>query len=170
MGTKEQTAAQLLHAGASTSDVVARTGLTLHEVSKIAANRPGGPVGVPHPAPDTLDTLMRQVAAQAARTTTYPAKACRLLNRAADLVAAAQVAVVEDAGKAAKRSEIAKLEAKVRALKAELKGAPAPGAPTGQRNWKQIRAWARDNGYDVGDVGRPKQAIVDAYDAAQAVA
>lgn len=162
MGTKEHTAAQLLLRGASTSDVVARTGLTLHEVSSIAAGRTPDRAPV---ADDTLDTLMRAIAAQAARSS-YPAKACRLLNRAADMVAAAQVAVTEDAGKAAKRSEIAKLEAKVRALKAELKGAPTPGA--GHHDWAKVRAWARANGHDVSDVGVPKKAVIAAYDAAVA--
>lgn len=70
-----------------------------------------------------------------------------------------------------KKAKIAALEAQLAKARGELalissgKSASKPGAKTPQRNGEaaQIRAWARENGYDVADLGKIAQPIVEAY-------
>ena len=103
-----------------------------------------------------LEGLAEQVQTHAQRRG-IPAAARSRLAKAALAIEDAEKIIAADGGKAAKRAELEKLQDKVKALKAELRGG---------RDWKAVRSWARDNGYEVGNVGILKKAIVDAYDQA----
>lgn len=81
------------------------------------------------------------------------------LDKVRDLIEA-------DAGKAAARARVARLEAELRAAKAALKGTPVADAPS--VDTKAVRAWAEANGVAVPARGRIPQAIVAAYTEAQA--
>ena len=103
-----------------------------------------------------LGGLAEQIQTHAQRRG-IPAAARSRLAKAALAIEDAEKIIAADAGKSAKRAELEELQEKVKALKAELRGG---------RDWKAVRSWARDNGYEVGNVGILKKAIVDAYDQA----
>ncbi|WP_435173260.1 Lsr2 family DNA-binding protein [Actinacidiphila sp. bgisy145] len=79
---------------------------------------------------------------------------------------------------AERETKVAEAEARVARLKAQLenaqhdlasaKGAPkTKGTTAPAEDYAAIRAWAREQGIEVGRVGRPKREVVDAYHAAQ---
>lgn len=161
----EVVAAQQLRAGHSVDQVVESTGLEPKEVIQIAQKLKL------KAAPAVRDSVpgirgMAKMLRENAGRDTFPKKARTLLERAATTIDQAVQAIDDDAGKAEKRAQIARLEEELRALKAEIKGTAAQ-AGQHRRDMRAVRAWARDNGYDVPNVGLVKKDIIDAYDQAQ---
>lgn len=102
-------------------------------------------------------------------STRYQALAARATSALTDL----RKAYVQDAKVSAAEARIERLEAQLANAKADLaaaKGKPAKPATTTAApvDYAAVRAWGREHGYEVGTVGRPKRALVDAYLAAQA--
>lgn len=89
----------------------------------------------------------------------------RRVARAAERVLVAQEALREaweaDAGKAALRAKRDRLKAQLAAVEAEIKGVdPSP------QFYRDVRAWAVDQGLEVSRTGRVSKEIVAAYDEA----
>ena len=68
-----------------------------------------------------------------------------------------------NAEKAELRAKRDRLKKQLAEIEAQIKGT-APAAP--KVDWKAVREWAEDNGYEVPKVGRIGQPIVDAYNQA----
>ena len=162
----DRLAKSLIAQGKTVDQVVDATGLEPREVMRLGQQLKKPTAVKPITAIGTLEDLEQRLRA-AADDGHYPKPARSNLTRAADAVAKALTTTVEDAGKAAKRAELARLEAQVKAIKQELRGTTAKQAPGGQqRDAKAIRAWATANGHPVPAVGRVPKDVVAAYDAA----
>ena len=88
----------------------------------------------------------------------------RAAQKVMDAVATLDAAWEANAAKAELRAERDRLKAQLRAVEAELRGAPAVSAPA--RDWKAIRTWAAEQGIGYPTTGKVPNAIVDAYDQA----
>ena len=88
------------------------------------------------------------------------AKIRKAAQKVMDAVAALDAAWEANAEKAELRAKRDRLKKQLAEIEAQIKGA-APAAP--KVDWKAVRAWAEDNGYEVPRVGRIGQSIVDAY-------
>jgi hypothetical protein len=104
-------------------------------------------------------------------------------TRIQSLAGKARAALADLRQAAEKEARVSDAEARVKRLKAQLsnaerdlaaaKGAkPKPGSTTtlpaeGPVDYAAIRAWAREQGIEVGAVGIPKRTVIDAYFAAQ---
>jgi hypothetical protein len=91
----------------------------------------------------------------------------------APAAAAAEPAPQATRRPAKKTAKKATKKAVKKATKKATKAAPAPGRPRRARRATRsaeelvaIRAWARDNGYNVSDRGRVSNAVLAAYEAA----
>ena len=173
-------AADLLRRGKTVDEVLEATGLERREVLEIASKLNRRPVSAPAAAshlaaggPVKSDPLgwiksYRDAVADAAGKPLWAPATRRALQRAVDALDKAAAAQEEDAGKAAIRAEIARLKAQTKRLEEQLRG-EKPSKPTAKsRDLKVVRAWAREHGMDVSDVGRVPAEVVDAYEAAQA--
>lgn len=128
---------------------------------------PAGPAAEP---PSTADALIAWGAAHpTTRVQGLAAKARAVLN---DLRQASEregkVAAAEDRI-ARIKAQLANAEQDLRAAKgtaAAKAAAPVQVGPA--EDYAAIRAWAREHGVDVGKVGRPARAVIEAYHAAHA--
>ena len=148
-------AAQLLRAGKTVSEVVEATGLEPKEVMGIAQKQKLTAV---KSEPESLTGLAAALRREAGLAR-YPKRAQTLLGKAAASVDAALAAIEADSGKAQIRAEIARLDARKKELQAQLRG----GATAPATDMAAVRAWARDNGYDVPPKGVLRRDVVDAY-------
>lgn len=105
-------------------------------------------------------------------------------SRLQTLAGKARAALTDLRQAAARESKVAAAEDRIARLKAQLanaekdlraaKGTPAAAKagssskPEPAEDYPAIRAWAREHGVDVGAVGRPARAVIEAYHAAQA--
>lgn len=121
--------------------------------------------------PATADALIEWGAAQES-------------SRLQALAGKARAALTDLRQAAARESKVSAAEARIGRLKAQLanaekdlraaKGTPAAAKsgstskPGPAEDYPAIRAWARANGVAVGAVGRPSNAVIEAYHAAQA--
>lgn len=74
-----------------------------------------------------------------------------------------------DENAAALREAFAPYVSAGRSISASRGNATAPSRPrrrTGQQDYSAIRAWAKDNGYDVSERGRIPASVTEAYEAA----
>lgn len=109
---------------------------------------------------DTIDTLLAQAKRNPAKRIQSAAKrAEQAVQKVRDLIEA-------DAGKAALRERAARLEAELRALKAEIRGGTT--ATVTRVDVKAVREWAAANGVEVNPQGRIPKQVIEAYTEAQA--
>lgn len=99
-------------------------------------------------------------------------------SRIQGLAGKVQRALVDLRQEAERQTRVAESEARIARLKAQLANAEqdlaaakgtkpkASSQPSGE-DYAAIRAWARQRGLVVADVGRPARAVIDAYHAAQ---
>lgn len=87
----------------------------------------------------------------------------RAAQKVMDAVANLDAAWEANAEKAELRAKRDRLRKQLAEVEAQIKGT-APATP--KVDWKAVRAWAEDNGYEVPKVGRIGQPIVDAYNQA----
>lgn len=133
-------------------------------ITDITPNRPE-----PDPVSDSMPTTSDELIAwgathKSSRLQAMAGKACGAL---ADLRQAAE-----------REAKVAAAEARIERLRAQLanaeqdlaaaKGKPKTAQPQDAEDYTAIRAWAKENGIEVGAVGRPKRTVIDAYHAAQA--
>lgn len=124
----------------------------------------------PAATPTTNDELIAWGAAHAsARVQALAARARAALNELAQLAARDEAVAKAEARVQRLKAQLANAEQDLRAVKnGTAKPQPPAAASNTGRDYAAVRAWARENGFEVGAVGIPKRAVLDAYDAAHA--
>ena len=175
---------KLLEDGIPVTKIIIETGWDGDEVRALwaemhAAPKPGPVMNVPvKVVPEiTVEAKVRMVdrnliaegLASSTRSVNVAAQRAKdALDRLAEMVA-------ENREKDAARKRIADLKEQLRIAEAALKGAPdgrrvgAGAIPPPGISYKAVKDWAREQGIDVGH-GRPTNALVEQYQAAQEVA
>lgn len=118
------------------------------------------------PEPDSLEELL-------AWADKHGGRAASLAGRINGLAADLKVVYRNAEAEADARAEIARLskalddaKARLRTLGGSTGSSAGPSAGTGET--ARIRAWARENGHQVADIGRLRPELIAAYHAAQA--
>jgi len=127
---------------------------------------PEAPTPTPTPAPAPAPAPSLSLVAQALR---HDSKQIRTAGqRAKEQLNKLQALIDADAGKAAARAEVARLEAQLAEAKRRLKGSvpPTPAASTPEVSGADVWAWAKKHGYHV-KPGRPPKELIERYREAQ---
>ncbi|MFE2823475.1 histone-like nucleoid-structuring protein Lsr2 [Streptomyces sp. NPDC059271] len=180
----EAMALSMHHADASTSQIIAATGLSEEEIIALVGaddTTPGssasadGPTTAPDGATaDAIDELLGW--AEAHPTATIRNKAARVRGDLAELTDRRSS---DDAQRKAEE-RVARLRAELEQAQEQLRAAKASPRPAavatpirsglGSGRTRQelalVRAWARENGHQVADAGVIRKAVLEAYDAA----
>lgn len=142
--------------GISLRDTEELLGITWRTVQRVRS----GETSLPYSRPGaTVDNTREKITA-ALKSEFAPVR--RAAAKANQALASLDTTLAEWDAKEAALERVRELEAALAEAKAALKGKPAK-SPTAPGEHKQARAWAREQGITVPDIGRVPEAVLDAW-------